>query len=262
MIHLLWIEWLKIKKYSTFWVLAALFAVLLFSTNWSISEGVMKVGGGDFNVLNHNYTFPEVWGNVAFWTKIFSGLLAIIIIILTTNEYQYRTNRQNVIDGWNRMQFYHAKWGLVVVLSVIVTLYTVLMGLFFAFYHASGTNHMFEHFDKILFVFILTLNYFGFALTLSLMLRRSGMAIIMFLLYAYAIEQILNGLLNMRNPEILPGYFLPMQCSAELLHFPLMDQLARFGPKGPAPLTLCVVSLVWIVIYYVIGRVKLLKSDW
>ncbi len=262
MLELLSVEWLKIRKYRTFWALCILFGVLLLMVNMLVSQGIMKMGNSDFNVLSRNYTFPEVWGNVAFWTKIFSGLLAIIIIILTTNEYQFRTNRQNVIDGWNRMQFYHAKWGLLVVLSAVVTVYTFLVGIFLAFYHGSSSNHMFEHLDSIFYIFLLSLNYFGFALMLSLVFRRSGMTIIMFLLYAYVIEQIANGLLNSRNPS-KPGNFLPMQCSAELIHFPLTESISKMlGGGGPSHIYLAIASGVWIVIYYVVGRVMLLKTDW
>lgn len=262
MLQLLSIEWLKIRKYRTFWILAAMFTILLFTWNWFASSGVMKLGGGGMNMLSMDYTFPNVWDNVGHWTKLFSGLLAIVIVILTTNEYQYRTHRQNVIDGWHRSQFFHAKWMLVITLSVIVTLYTFLQGVFFAGVAKADFRDFTMHIEKMYYVFVMTLNYFGFALTLSLLIRRSGMSIILFLLYGYVIELMAWQFLNWKF-SMHPGDLLPMQCSAELLNFPMIDNLNKLtSTSGPSKSTLVYVSLFWTGVYYVIGRLRLLKSDW
>ncbi len=263
MMRLLSIEWLKISKYVTFWVLAGLFVVLLLLWNWSISSGVLKLGGGsDFNFISSNYSYPAVWDNVAYWTKFFSGLLSIVIIILTTNEFQYRTNRQNVIDGWKRQEFYHAKWLVVVSLSLVVTLFTMLLGVFFAFTHGAPITGFTNNISKMGSVFILTLNYFGFALLLSLLLKRSGVAIIIFLLYCYVVEIMLQQLLNWKMTSH-PGDLLPLQCSAELISFPLADMLKKMSHKtGPSQNILACASIGWIAIYYIAGRIQMLKSNW
>ncbi len=262
MFNLLQIEWLKVKKYNTFWILIGIFTALLFGWNYMVSSGLLKLGNGDMNILNLNYTFPLVWPNVAYWSKFFSGLIAIIIIILTTNEYQFRTNRQNVIDGWKREQFYHAKWGIVIVLSLGVTLLSTIIGFFFALIYGSPIANAGTNMVNMLYVLLLTLNYFGFALTLSLLLKRSGMTVIIFLLYLYIVEIMLQKLLDLKVHASV-GSFLPMQCSADLIGFPMMDSLKKMMPQsGPSNTVLIIASLCWIVAYYVIGRVKMLKSDW
>jgi len=259
---LLSIEWLKIKHYRTFWVLAGLFAGLLLLWNLLILFGAMKLGGGGINLLNNSYTFPSVWDNVCHWTKLFSGLLAIVIVILTTNEYQFKTNRQSVIDGWQRAEFFHAKWWLVLVMSIVVTLYTFILGFVFAVSNGSSLSLMGDHIEKVLYVFILNMNYFGFALTLSFFLKRSGMTIVIFLLYCYIIEIIIQQLLNWKI-DARPGDFLPMQCSAELLNLPLIDLANNAMHKTSSSHTiLMITSIFWIVVYYIIGRTKLLRSDW
>lgn len=264
MTHLLKIEWLKIKKYNTFWILSGLFLILLGLANYLVGAGIMKLGGngGDINVLNNSYAFPNVWINVGYLTKGFSCLIGIIIIILTTNEYQFRTNRQNVIDGWKREQFFHAKWGIVVILSLVVTLYTTIEGLVFGITNGSSISSAGTDMVKMLYVFVLTLNYFGLALTLSFFLKKSGMTIIIFLLYAYIIEIILTKLLN-RYVGGNIGDFLPMESSSNLLTFPV---LATFKPMlgggNTSSQTFLIVSAIWIVLYYIVGRMRLLKSDW
>ena len=55
------------------------------------------------------YHFPDIWQNLA-WT---SGLLkmgvAIMVVVSITNEYTYRTIRQNIIDGMSREEFLLSK---------------------------------------------------------------------------------------------------------------------------------------------------------
>lgn len=263
MIDLLKIEWLKVRKYSTFWILAVMLSIIMIVWNYLISAGIMTFGVKDMNFLNVNYTFPYVWSNVSYWTKFFSGLIAIIVIILTTNEYQYRTNRQNVIDGWTRSQFFHAKWSVVLSLSVLVTLLTAIMGATYALIYGSPISRIGENTIKLFYIFTITLNYFGFALTLSVLLKRNGMAVLIFLLYLYIIEIVLQKLLG-NYISWQPGSYLPMQCSADLLEFPLMESMKEMKLRslGPTRNIMLLTSYCWITIYYLVGRWRLMKSDW
>ena len=90
---LLAIEWLKIKSFRTFWILTGFFVLLLPLWNYGISNGIMKIGGGDINLVSQAYSFSYVWQNMGFWTSIFVVFISILTIILTTNEYQYRPSR-------------------------------------------------------------------------------------------------------------------------------------------------------------------------
>lgn len=262
---LLAIEWLKIKSYRTFWILGLLFLALLIFWNYAISSGMLQLGDkqGGINILSRAYSFPEVWDNIGFWIKVFSGLIAIMIIIITTNEYQFRTNRQNVIDGWSRLQFFHAKWLLVLMLSVIVTLFALLMGTVFGLATGKSFAGFQYHLYSIGYVFLLSMNYSGFALLLSLLIRRSGIAIIIFLLYLYVVEILLQGIINHYTSSHI-GDFLPTQSSAELLTFPLFSALKKVANVGSdiPSWAFVLASVAWIVIYYFIGRRKLLRSDW
>lgn len=262
---LLAIEWLKIKRYTTFWVLAILFTALLFLWNYMNSSGLIKLSGPNHvGMLTNAYKFPEIWDNVGHWTKFFSGLIAIVIIILTTNEYQYRTNRQNVIDGWSRSQFYNAKWLLVLVMTLLITLYTFILVAIFAAVNGSSFADIGAHAEKLWYVMVMSLDYFSFALILSFFFKRSGMTIVIFLLYTYIIEIILQQLLNWKI-DWKPGNYLPLQCSAELLPFPLLKALKSLTGQvssGPTETVLVITSILWIIIYYFIGRAKLLRSDW
>ncbi|HTN45017.1 MAG TPA: ABC transporter permease [Flavipsychrobacter sp.] len=264
--HLLSIEWLKLRNYRTFWILTGFFALLLPLWNYGISNGIMKFGGGGkggLNIFSQAYAFSNVWQNLGFWASIFVVFISILTIIITTNEYQFRTNRQNVIDGWSRLEFFHAKCLLVLSLSLLTTLYVFIVGTVFgAIYGDIGFFP--GHIEYLFYVFVLSLNYYGFAFVLALFFKRSGIAIGMFFLYSMILEAMIGKFVNWQT-DGYAGNFMPLQCSDELLPFPVMDMVKSMiqnGSAAPSATWYLVASFAWITIYYIVGRQKLLRSDW
>jgi ABC-2 type transport system permease protein len=264
---LLAIEWLKIKKYRTFWVLAILFMVLLPVWNYEVATGIINIGGGGkgnggINFLSTAYQFPDVWGNVGFWASVFVMFLSILVIILTTNEYTFRTNRQNVIDGWKRIDFFHAKVWLILLLSAAATVYLFVMGALFGWSNSGSIKDVFSGIEQVGYFFLLALNYMGFAFFIALWIRKSGLAIGLFLLYALIIENILKFMIN-HKLDTSYGNLLPLQTSDELLPLPLMKMAqSMLGSSSIQPSTYISVTIVWCLIYYFAGRIMLMRRDW
>jgi len=260
--NLLAIEWLKIKSFRTFWILTGFFLVLLPVWNYGISGGIMKIGGGEINLVSQAYSFSYVWQNLGFWTSIFVVFISILIIILTTNEYQYRTNRQNVIDGWTRLDFYHAKWLVAFVLSILTTVYVFVVGTAFGASYGSFSDFP-GSIQHLFYVWVLALNYYTFSLLLSIFFKRSGITIGIFFLYCMILEAIANKFINWwLNTNA--GDFFPLQSSDELLPFPILDMIKAMAnlQNGLNPVYYVCASFAWIVLYYFAGRQKLMQSDW
>ena len=261
--NLLSIEWLKVKKYRTFWILAGFFIVLLPLWYYSITSGMLKImGNAGATILNSSNTFKHVWQNLGFWTSYFVIFISILTIIITTNEYSFRTNRQNVIDGWTRIQFLHSKWLMAIAFAIGTTIFVFITGTIFAASHDSFSNFP-GKIENIFYVFLLSLNYYSFALLLSLFFKRSGISIGIFFLYNMIIETLLKNILNWKIDSD-PGNYLPLQASDELLPFPLTTVAKTMMQmnSGPDATGYIIASIAWIIIYYFIGRARLLKSDW
>jgi len=264
MTSLLSIEWLKIRKYRTTWVILGLFAGLLTLLNYGIIHGFIRAGGNNINILSQSYAFPHVWDNICYYTSNLVLFPAILMIIFTTNEYQYRTNRQNIIDGWKRLQFFHAKWLMVLSLSILTTIIAFILGLAFGYAESGSFTGAMNNTVKLAYLFILCINYYSFALLLSVLVKRSGLTIGLFLLYCLLIEFILHMYFNYGLHNETLNLFLPLQCSDNLLPFPLAkmaSQLVGLSAEPPA-YQYILASCCWIIIYYIIGRIRLLKSDW
>jgi len=265
MFKLLYIEWLKVKSYKTFRVLIGCFILLLPLWNYGISDCSLKLGNtGGINLFSQAYSFSGVWQNIGFWTSYFSILIALLIIIVTTNEFQFKTHRQNIIDGWERLDFFHAKWGLVGALSLCTTIFVFILGVLFGLKYGHISNFPGE-IKYLFYTFILTLNYYSFALLVAFFFKRTGISIGALLIYSIVLESLIGKIINWQ----IKGYwgnFLPLQCSDELLPFPMLEIMkgAFLNPDNAAPsnTTYLIVSIGWIVVYYFVGRWKLLKSDW
>jgi hypothetical protein len=261
---LLAIEWLKIKNYKTFWILAGAFVGLMILWNIGIKTDVISVGPKDINILNDDYSFPSVWRNFGWWGSLFVLFLSILVITLTCNEFTFRTHRQNVIDGWSRLSFYHAKVGLAVMFSVGITLLVAIAGTAFGFASGGTMQGLFSNLSGLGYLFILTLNYLGLSMLLALLIRRSGLTIALFLIYALFLELAAKGIIN-HYTDTHAGNFLPLQASDELLPFPLPAAAAVMMKKtftaGPADYTYVLASVGYIALYYFLGRRIVLKRD-
>lgn len=257
------IEWLKIKNYRTFWVLIIMFAALFLI--WSIvtNTGLLEVGDGGVKVLSAATSFGQVWVNMTHAASYLVLVPSIFIIISVTNEVQFRTNRQNVIDGWNRLQFYHAKWKLVITMAVATTLLVVLTGLILGLILGVPFSGIGERSMRIVYMLLLSLNYYGFSMLLGFLLKRSGLtigllflvSIVEIMIYLYFISE-----LKMRELSVL----LPLQSADELLPSAATEMLISMG-KGigqASPWIFVAGTCAWTIIYYFLGRRQLLRSDW
>lgn len=259
--RLLAIEWLKIKKYRTFRILAGMFLILLPLWNWGVYNSVISVGSGAVNILSQAYSFPAVWGNLGFWAGIFVMFLSILMIILITNEYSFRAHRQNVIDGWSRLEFFHGKVALVLFGSLAATLYMAVVGLV-AGLLVGGFSGIGDGWENVLFFFVYTLNYLGFAALLAFWIRRSGLAIGLFFLYSFILENLFRGLINWKSSWPV-GNLLPLQTSDQLLPFPIAKMIGGMLSKGPdfSVWVYFGVSCLWIAVYYLLGKRLMEKRD-
>jgi hypothetical protein len=121
MFDLIKIEWLKIKKYPAFWWMLGIVTLTYPGTNAMFYYGYIKSTSGKEmanNVakmlLGNPFAFPETWHTVAFLSSNFIVIPSLLVIMLVTNEYNYKTHRQNIIDGWSRTDFLKAKFSLLI----------------------------------------------------------------------------------------------------------------------------------------------------
>lgn len=265
MLHLLKIEWMKIKGYKTFWVLTTLFLVSIVGVNYfiySIKQGISQQSNGAVNVLlGTPFSFPNVWHTVAFLSSFLLFIPGLMIITSVTNEYTYKTHRQNIIDGWSRLQFIHVKIILVVIISLFSTIFVFLTALLFG--AIAGGSSSIEKIEFIGYFLIQALSYSMVALLLSVLLKRSGLSIGLFFLYAFIIENFLGALINHAGGGMQSngyGDYLPLNTTDNLIPFPFFRNVVKFGSQ-PSVYVLLALSAVYLFLYYYISVKKFLTED-
>lgn len=271
--ELLNIEWLKIKNYNPFIIISSLFALGVFTTNYIVytvtKEVVNKADTAPITSILSPYNFDHTWQTTSYATGYLLILPALLLITLVTNEYSFKTHRQNIIDGWSRMQFIDVKIALAVIFALVSTLLVILSALLFGF--ASGTSFSMEGFSHVGFFFLKALSYFMIALLISVWIKRTGFAVGVYIIYMGA-ENIISQLLDVWSVKLRTdskidlgslGDYLPMNASDGLLTFP--DNPAKSAMRSVMPtdytwLVICF-AIVYLVVFFLLTRRNIRVSD-
>jgi len=232
MIRLIKIELAKLTPYRTFWILIVVFMALMVLVPMSGMEVLksIKLSGTDLGGFDATkiplYHFPDIWQNLTYFSKFINLILGILVIIIITNEFAFKTIRQNVIDGMSRADFIGSKVLFILGLSILSTLFVLAIGLIMGSYYSpeSEMRFMFKHIDFVFAFFLFTLNFLLFSMVIALLIKRAGMSIVLLLIYPI-IESILRGL----TPEFMmpiTAYF-PFTAISNLIDFPLLRYAAQ-----------------------------------
>jgi len=181
------IEWLKLKYYRTFWILLSVIVVCIPAFNYVVYDftdnNIPKINGQ--SLLGNPFSFPDVWKTVPYNAGVLLFLPTILIITLFTNEFTFRTHRQNIIDGWSRSRFIHIKLTEVILLTGFVTGIVTLTCLFFGFLTRTPGTAVpgWREYRFILFFFVEMLDYSLIAVLIAMLVRRAGLSMGIFFLY-------------------------------------------------------------------------------
>jgi ABC-2 type transport system permease protein len=260
------VEWMKIKNYRTFWVLLIITVVSIPAFNYmlyNILDNSFPKGRGK-QILGSPFGFPDVWQTVSWNASMLFIIPAILIITLTSNEFTYKTHRQNIIDGWSRGRFIGVKLTGVLLLSVLTTLVVMLTALAFGYF----ANKMPEGISAwkesrfVLFFFVQMISYSLIAFLISVLIKRAGLAMGVFFIYLI-LEQVV--VLILRNKYDLTGAkYFPEDVTDKLIPFPYVKTLVT-GQGGAdwekhIPVYL-LVAAIYMLIYCLLTSRRFLKSD-
>jgi hypothetical protein len=259
------IEWMKVKDYRTFWVLSILYLISIFGANliaFRIQQSIFeqektKIVAGLF-IGNTPYSFPSNWQMTSWLSSFLMFVPGLLVLISICNEFSYKTHRQNIIDGWSRSQFITAKFLFLFIITIISTVVVFIAALLFGF--ADGhTSFSLNDCQYIGYFFIQCLSYSSAALLIGVLLKRSGIAIGVYFLYATILENSIAGILNRYVNNI--GRFLPLESTDNLIPMPFFKSMQRqFLPETSAALLLGI-SVFYLLAYYVVVKKRFETSD-
>ncbi|SHJ48405.1 hypothetical protein SAMN02745146_3210 [Hymenobacter daecheongensis DSM 21074] len=238
----------KILPYRTVWFILLLYAALL-ALFVSVGSGVVINGQPVGNTL---YAFPELWHKLSYVASYFNLLLGILLIILITDEFQFRTFRQQVIDGSSVAALVQGKLAVSALLAAFGVLTVLAVGLFFGLTRSpASAGQAGQQLGAVLLYGAQALGYLALAALLAFLLRKSGPAILAFMLYAWVVEPLSRLLV----PDEIDRYF-PTKVFSALTPTPgqeLLDTVtgpsSALLPTQALPLALAYAALFWLLSY-------------
>jgi len=266
MLHLLAIDFKKLFSYRTFWIVCGLYFVAIgFSTasgmeflKW-LASTFDKFG----SQLNINriplYHFPDVWLNLVWWSGFFKVLLGIMVVISITNEYTYRTLRQNIIDGLSRGQFLFTKilTNLVLSLASVVLIFFIALITGFIYTPEINWNYVFQDVEFFLAYLLEIFTFLSYALMLGIFVQRSGLTIILLLL-SFMLEAIIKANVDDYLPWLIP--YFPMESITALVPIPFYRYAFQQIQDYVDPLAVAI-AFGWMVLFNYFSYLKLQRSD-
>ena len=219
----------KVLSYPTFLVFIILYSLLVLAVFCSIPA--IKLPGPLLSLsLKSYYTFPDIWHTLTYLAGWFNLLLGVLVVVLITNEFTFRTVRQNIIDGWSVNEFLLAKVLLLIFISLCSTAFIFVLGLVYGLFASSSDNPslIFSESSFVLAYFVQSLAYLCFALFMGTLFKKAGMGIIFFLLYSKIVEPLIGWAL----PDSISDY-LPFHTISKLISNPAFKLIGFSGGDSP-----------------------------
>jgi hypothetical protein len=259
MLQIIRTEWLKVRSYRTFWVLLLLAVISIPAANFIVAEITETIREESQNKIPVNlYDFPLIWQTMTWINSFMTAVFGFPLLILVTNEFTYRTHRQNIIDGWERRQFVLAKlfwWLTFGVLALVITLvFGIVIGLGYASHPLSLEDSRF-----LLYYFLQIEVSLAIALLIAVLVRRAGLAIVLYLAYIMLMEQLLVMIIKRNVGEI--GGLLPLQAADELIPFPIVEKLIPNTNKYDDSVYLMMLIVYIVLMIFLVFR-KMQKTDY
>jgi len=265
MIRLLQIDLLKMRRYKTFWILIILYFATLGLVTSSGMEFLKWLAskGADFDRVDilrvPLYHFPDIWQNLTYVSTYFQLVLAVVVVVAVTNEFSYKTIRQNIIDGIDRKDFLLSKVLFIALLALSATLFVFLIGIVTGSIYspASEMRFMFRTIEFIPGFFLATFSYLLLVLLLSVMIKRAGLALGITIIYP-ALEYTLTASL----PDVLDPAddFFPLHAINNLIHVPFQRYIF-LEIQDYVSLTSSLVAIAYCFVFIYLSYQILSKRD-
>ncbi len=229
MMHLLKIEFAKVRNYKTFWVILLIYMTLVPLAFFGLSYIQIPF----FPEKSEMFGFPTVWNYITYTASWLNLLLGVLVVTLSCNEITFRTQRQNIIDGMSKKQMILSKFYFFTVLAAFVTFYTFLIGFIFGIVYSDITA-FFSGIEFIGVYFVQTLGYFAFAFFFAVLVKKSALSIVF-----YIVSFLFSWFMPLMVGEII-ATFMPLNVIGELTPFPffreILDMAARQNPDFEEPI--------------------------
>lgn len=258
-------EQIKILHYTPFRILLLLYVIFF-------TLGIVIYPLIDRQIpvisLSDLFRFPDVWPFLTWITEPYNILLALIIIMITTNEFSNHTFKTQVIFGIERRDLVTQKILLILALALFATLLvgltSLVMGLIHSYKITMGIA--LENMEMMAVYFLSSLTYMMYGLFFAMIIKNTALSILSFLALRTFVEPVL--FLVFRDHEF--RWFMPIRSLTRLTPLPNLIEIFQrkmeggesietsemeILPKGPEPwINILVVAAYALILMWLCYR--------
>lgn len=265
MSRLLRIEFLKLKSYWPFWILAGLYVFITVGgglVSQLVIDGLSTGGSNAQGMMLSQmpiFDFKDLWQNLTWTGRVFLPVLAFLVVISTYNEINFNTLKQNIIDGMSRKEWLISKVLLLIILAVIASVLQLITGFIIGFKNAPSVEWDYAV-QNIVFVpaFMLqVITFLSLALLLTVLLKRSILSFGVLLIFYFPGEVIIRWIL----PDTMEPLFnfFPIKGLLNLIHFPFDKYIGAEGVQDFVSFKEVVIAIAqtisyWLLSFWIIRR--------
>ena len=280
MLRLLTIEFHKLKYNRASKVLSLIYfglltcIALIAAIRFDI--GPIKFHLADMGIFN----FPYIWHFNTYVASILKFFLLLVIVSMMSNEYSYKTLKQNLIDGLSKKEFILSKFYTVIAFAAVSTVFvfvvSLILGLIYSDYNefAIVTSDL----EYLFALFIKLVGFFSFGLFLGILVKKSAFAVGAMVIW-FIIENIFRGYLywNFKDADNTSEsvsqimQFLPLEAMSNLIKEPgtrlgavksIATQIGEVITKDySVQFTDILIVFVWTFIFIYLSFALLKKRD-
>ena len=179
MVRLLQIEFIKLWNNRASKVLIILSFLLPFTiafiTSIKIDLGFVVLDPSEYGIFD----FPFIWHWNSYFASLFKIFFALVAISMIANEYNYRTLKQNLIDGLSKKEVILSKFITIVAYSLVSAIGIFLMSLIIGMIYSSYTEIgiVVRDLGYFLAYFLKLVAFFSFCLFITMLVRRAVFSI-------------------------------------------------------------------------------------
>lgn len=285
-------EYLKLKGNTSFKIFSIFFLVFLpvivFTVPAIIENGMQ--GENSYPFLPRDY--ETTWYFTAYLASWFSlFILSFILIFHITNEYAYKTVRQNIIDGYSRLDFFKSKLYMLVTIAIIATIYVGVVGFSASLYYqtfnvSDGVDisplsilggevpdmnavmdqfrakemHQLDFDDNlwtgslaVISYFIQVLAYLVFAMFIAFFLKKGATSVIVYFGF-FLVEKIVGVQLAAKNLDSISDH-LPLRSFSQVLPNPeFTDIITGLQSVDTLNAKYVVISIIYMFLFMILTR--------
>jgi len=263
------LEYYKFRHYKPFLIILGLYVFCFMLSGFSIKSLLdwMIERWKDDEVFKRFlekgipvFDFVDIWQNLAWLASVFKWIPAFVIIISITLEYSQKTIKQNIIDGLSKKEFLLSKLALVVIISVGSALLLFLLGFFLGLLYSpvKETHYIVENIEFVaaygleVFVFLCMAMFFAF------WIQKSGVTIILFLLYTACLEPIFTAIMHYQFKWQV--WYFPVEAINRIVRVPFAKYALSFGHETIL-IEDVLVSIGWAGIFIALSYWLLSRRD-